>query len=101
MVVESPPAAEAQELLATLSNFLSDLWAMPLVHSVRINANHTPIDLWVLLDHEDVPTMKTILRRHWLLFERSWRPSIQLHVVPLDRVQLENVPPGRTIFERT
>jgi hypothetical protein len=96
----SPVQAQAIELMATLSNFLGDLWAIPQVRRVGINSTETPIQLWVLLDHEDLAVSKSILRRHWLLFEQSTRPSIDIHVVPLDRVKAEHVPPSRTLFER-
>jgi hypothetical protein len=54
----------------------------------------------VLLDHEDVPLQKRILRQHWLEFERTLAPSVDLHLASLDHVKREHLPPTRVIFER-
>ncbi|HEY1298780.1 MAG TPA: hypothetical protein VGJ60_37350 [Chloroflexota bacterium] len=102
MVVEDTSAsaqAVALELLTKVSSFLGELWAIPEVRSVGIRSR-PEVELWVLLDHEDVALSKRILRRHWLQFEHPGDPTLGLHVVPLDRVARDNLPEFTTIFER-
>lgn len=101
MAVESTSVehAHALDLLARMNNFLTDLWAIPAVRFVGIRSEPA-VEVWVLLDHEDVPLQKRILRQHWLEFERTLSPSVDLHLASLDHVKRENLPPTRVLFER-
>ena len=102
MVVESTsPAVEAQQLLATLLAFLGDLWATPLVHSVRINAAASPIDLWVILDHEDVPVMKSHPASPLAAFRAMGSAIHRPAPGPARSCSAgRTCPPGQAIFER-
>jgi hypothetical protein len=101
MTVESTSAehALALDLVARMNNFLSDLWEIPAVRLVGIRSEPA-IEVWVLLDHEDVSLQKRILRQHWLEFERGLAPSVALHLASFDHVERDNLPATRVIFER-
>lgn len=70
------------------------------VRRVSLATDGGDIDLWVLLRQENPDDEERVFLLEHDYFAAGGALPLELHVVPLDKVDERNLPPAETLFER-
>ena len=88
--------------LTPVVRLLSSLWTLKKVRRIGAAVDGSQVDLWVLMDDEDLVVESRIsaLEREYRVTGVPAGCALELHIVPLDRVDADLIPPFETFLER-
>jgi hypothetical protein len=95
---EAEAAAIVGAVLPSFAAFLQQVTALPSVERVIVSHDDAETNIWVLVRTEvdaDVDRVWALERAH---LRDAELVSLEVHVVPLDRVDLANLPAGEVIY---
>jgi hypothetical protein len=93
-----PPALV--DFLPLFASLIKEIHAVPSVKRAAFSIGERQIDFWVVMLKEDLADTERILDLTDSHLQGPDAPPIDLHVVPLDRVDEANLPPAVTVFDR-
>jgi len=96
------PNQSELEALSPVVRLLSSLWTIEKVRKLGATVDHGQIDLWVVMDDEDLEVESRIsaLERQYRVDGLPSGHAFELHVVPLNLVDVDLIPPFETFLER-
>ena len=88
--------------LTPVVRLLSSLWTLQKVRKLGAAVDNGQVDLWVLMDDEDLDVESQIsaMEREYRVAGVPAGCAFELHVVPLNLVDPELIPPFETFLER-
>jgi hypothetical protein len=100
---EPAPAREsgtAPEALRAFARLLGGIASIGSVRRVSLATDGGSVHLWALLRAESPDDEERIFLLEHDYFAAGGAFPLELHVVPLDKVDERNLPPAETLFER-
>jgi hypothetical protein len=88
--------------LAAVSNllrFVGAVTALPQVKEIRADSHSQGMDLWVVMDHEDLEAGEQIYAFEIEFLSRIGDADVRARIAPLDRFKAENIP-GESFYRR-
>ena len=93
-------AAAKTVLAEQILRFLSSIWLIGSVQKVQYTISGGQLDIWILMAHEQLEDAAKIFQLERRLLEVAGDVPLDVHVVPLDKVKEENLPPAQILFAR-
>lgn len=96
----APVPGAAPATLRAFARLLGGIVSIRSVRRVSLSADDPAIDLWVLLQGANPADEERIFLLERDYFAAGAELPLELHVVPLDKVDERNLPVAETLFER-
>jgi hypothetical protein len=97
--VETSPRV-AGDIAQALLHFLGGVQAVRSVRKIAYSDDGGRLDIWILMAEEILEDAERIFRLDRAMRQRAGLLPITIHVIPLDHVRAETLPPAETFFER-
>src|SRR5687768_5820277 len=99
-VTSAPGAGVAPTTIRAFARLLGGIVSIRSVRRVSLAADDPAVDLWVLLQEANPADEERVFLLERDYFAAGAELPLELHVVPLEKVDARNLPPGETLFER-
>ncbi|MBI4493581.1 MAG: hypothetical protein HY690_12395 [Chloroflexi bacterium] len=88
------------ETVQAVLRFLSAVGALESLDRVAFSTSGAHVDLWVILGADKIEDADAIYAAEEEYFATPGILDVDVHIVPLSRVDERNLPPAHTVFRR-